>query len=467
MNSRARVCTIMGPVGAGKTRTVFVKLIRLAAEQRPSPIDGCRYFKCCIVRDTYRQLWTSTIPSWWEVMPKDSGSWAGGAGDPEQCVIEYQLPDWTRPVLILDFIAIAENRAEDVLRGYQPTCFYFNEADLLDEDVFTHAMSRTGRFPEKIHGGPSWYGILCDMNAPDTENWTYRRLQGQENTEFFQQPSGLSAEAENLANLVPDYYAEKMKNMDDWWIRRFIRNEWGYSREGKPIYPEFTQRHVAGQPLRPMIGLPLIIGLDAGLHPAAVICQHTPLGQWRIIEEVVGEMGTGATRFGERLAQVLRDRYANWRAISAWADPSAAYGADKEAGEQTWIEIVGAKAGLMILAAPTNGLIPRWEAVRGPLRRDADPGLPAFVISPTCPTLIKGFYSGYHFRRMQIPGMPRYEEKAEKNDYSHPHDALQYAMLGGGEDAELADRKQFIIDAPNLPRHSGGWDPFDVYDRRR
>src|SRR5262249_44635895 len=158
-----------------------------------------------------------------------------------------------------------------------------------------------------------------------------------------------------------------------------------------------------------------------------VITQHMPNGQWRVYQEVLAEMGTGASRFGELLAQVLRDRYEGWRTINLWADPSAAYGADKEAGEQTWIEIVSAKIALPILSAPTNNAIARWEAVRRPLTRLIDGG-PGMLLDPQCSELRKGFNSDYRFRLLQIPGpTPRYDEKAEKNAASHPHDALQYA----------------------------------------
>ena len=39
---------------------------------------------------------------------------------------------------------------------------------------------------------------------------------------------------------------------------------------------------------------------------------------------------------------------------------------------------------------------------------------------------------------MQVSG-ERYEDKPEKNMYSHVHDALQYLMLGAGEGRSLMD----------------------------
>ena len=58
------------------------------------------------------------------------------------------------------------------------------------------------------------------------------------------------------------------------------------------------------------------------------------------------------------------------------------------------------------------------------------------AIDPKCINLIKGFDGGYHYRRMQVSG-ERYDEKPNKNRFSHVHDALQYMLLGAGEGRQL------------------------------
>jgi hypothetical protein len=55
------------------------------------------------------------------------------------------------------------------------------------------------------------------------------------------------------------------------------------------------------------------------------------------------------------------------------------------------------------------------------------------VIDPGCKTLIAGFEGGYHYKRQGNSSAEQYEPKAHKNRFSHPHDALQYAVIGGGE----------------------------------
>lgn len=81
------------------------------------------------------------------------------------------------------------------------------------------------------------------------------------------------------------------------------------------------------------------------------------------------------------------------------------------------------------------------EAVNESLRRAID-GKPAFLLSPRCEALREGFNSGYRFRKLQVTGDDRYDDKPEKNRFSHVHDALQYALLGGGEHMEVLGRKQ-------------------------
>ena len=55
-------------------------------------------------------------------------------------------------------------------------------------------------------------------------------------------------------------------------------------------------------------------------------------------------------------------------------------------------------------------------------------GETGILIDPKCNNLIRGFAGGYHYRRLQVSG-ERYDEKPNKNRFSHVHDALQYLFL--------------------------------------
>jgi hypothetical protein len=60
---------------------------------------------------------------------------------------------------------------------------------------------------------------------------------------------------------------------------------------------------------------------------------------------------------------------------------------------------------------------------------------------------------------MQVSGADRYEERPDKNKFSHVHDALQYAMIGGGEGRSLMGQAQNA--KPVQARKD-----FDVFTRR-
>jgi hypothetical protein len=89
-------------------------------------------------------------------------------------------------------------------------------------------------------------------------------------------------------------------------------------------------------------------------------------------------------------------------------------------------------AGINAHPAPSNDVLMRVESVEGVLNRMTD-GYQAVSISPNCTVLIAGFEGGYQYKRQYHMGNERYEEKPAKNRFSHIHDALQYAFLGGGE----------------------------------
>lgn len=447
------VQALLGPIGGGKTTSNFYKHIINATRAKVSPLDGRRRYRLGVVRSTYRELWSTTIPSWWKQVPPDTGTWTGGTDQPAvhrilfndgRGVIEFEV--WFR--------AIGEQAVEAALRGMEVTAWYLNEADLLAEDVLTYCKSRLGRYPDMSHGGPAWSGVTMDFNAPDTENYLYKLLvedkkEGDGNR-LFTQPSGLDPRAENLANLPPGYYADRARGQPDWWVRRFIINQWGYSRSGTPVYPEFNdQLHVAAEDLKPIEGRPLILGIDTALHPAMMIEQQMPDTQWRWLRELYCP-GMGPTRFAEATLQVLND-FAPWHMrraadgmVVGHVDPSAQYGGDGEDG--AWLDIFRAKTHLLLRPAPTNKFAPRRDVLIKPLTTMIDGKTPGFQMSPrACPLSRGGMNARYRYKdRRLLGGTTMIGDDVEKNDASHPIEAGQYAMLGGGAYYELTQRADHL-----------------------
>ena len=137
----------------------------------------------------------------------------------------------------------------------------------------------------------------------------------------------------------------------------------------------------------------------------------------------------GAGRFAEVLKREIAKNKWDGLDFRFVGDPAGNQMA--QTSENTPFMILRA-AGITAYPAPTNDTQVRIESVESVINRLTD-GTPSLIISPTCTVLISGFEGGYQYKRQYHMGKENYEEKPSKNRFSHIHDALQYAMLGGGE----------------------------------
>lgn len=439
MESLSPISAIMGPVGSGKTTAALAKIPFMAQRQRPSPRDGIRRHKHLVIRDTFTDLTRTIFPSWWTLFPKDVGDWVGGP--PARHILKFS--DEYGPIhLQVDFMGLGDDRIENLLRGYEGTGFYANEADLLDYSAIDFMFSRMGRYPSALDGSCTWRGGWMDFNAPEEDHWLYQLLvekiipesepeRPAQGFEFFVQPGGLEPGAENRHNLPADYYDRMLGTMPDWRARRLIHNQWGYSRDGRPVYPEFRDAvHVSPVPLEPVRGLPIGIGMDAGGTPAAAFGQFLPTGQFRILDEIATGPGTGPKRFGQMILDKVSARFRG-HDLFGWADPSAQYGGDATGTDRDWLATVRGVTKIRFRPAPTNSPAMRQEAMRTPLARMVE-GQPSFLLCPRCRHLRKAFNSGYHFRRIRVNGASgRFDDKPSKNEWSHVAEAAEYLALGG------------------------------------
>lgn len=441
---RSEAACIMGPIGSAKTSVSLMKIIMAAIQQEPNN-DGIRYTKFMVIRDTYRNLWNTTIASWFSWIPETLGEFSGGKNEPGKHHLRFKLGDGTIVDTLVEFVAIGDKNVEDVLRGWEGTGAYLNEADRLHEDVFHYIYGRVGRYPSipKCGNKATWYGIWADMNAPDEENYMARLFifDKPASYTFFKQPGGREPNAENLQNLPDGYYTKQLAGQTDYYIHRMIDNKLGYSRDGQPVYPEYNDNiHVATQILRPTNGLPIQIGFDCGLTPAAVIGQQEPTGHWKILKEIIAD-GIGAKRFGELVNRILKTEFKGFKISTATCDPAGLSKSAGDAEERSWRDIVSYTTGLIIRPAPTNAITPRLDCVKMVLNRMID-GRPGFTLSPDCRVLRKGFNSGYKFKKVADTNTNvLISDTPDKNEYSHPHDALQYLLLGGGEYNETMGKK--------------------------
>lgn len=424
---------IMGPFGSGKSTVCVMELLRKAKEQQIGS-DGKKRTRWAVVRNTYPELRTTTIKTWHQWVPPQIGRWVD-TGPPMHHIQEGDLD--------IEVIFVSLDRPDDVakLLGMELTGAWVDEAREVPKAVIDGLTGRVGRYPSKLMGGCSWSGILASTNPPDNDHWWYKLAEDvkPEGWAFFRQPSGLAPDAENRENLPANYYERQLLGKEEDWVKVYVHGEYGFVRDGKPIYPEYKDSvHCREFDLIP--GQPIYVGIDFGLTPAAVFGQRTMMGQWRWHSELVTE-DMGAKRFSELMRNVMHERYAGMPFASITGDPAGEGRAQTD--ETTPFQILRA-AGVEARPAPTNDYTKRRESVASCLSRLID-GEPGLIIHPQCKTLRKGMAGGYNYKRLQVTGEERYRDVPDKGMYSHVCEAGQYMLVGAGEARTLVKRERPVM----------------------
>lgn len=420
------VAGIRGPIGSGKSTAAAFRPWRHLVQSEPDT-RGVRRARWAIIRNTYPQLKTTTIKTWHEWFPREMGRWQD-EGPPTHFIKDSGIE--------LEVMFMALDRPDDVgkLLSLELTGAWINEAREVPKAILDGLTGRVGRFPPARGAARGWSGVIMDTNPPDTDHWWYRLAEEEkpDGFKFFSQPAGDGPDAENISNLPPGYYTRAQAGKDGEWVKVYVRGEYGFVQDGKPVFPEFREKlHFSD--LGYVERWPLHIGIDFGLTPAAAFGQVSPTGAWRIVDELVTE-NAGAKQFGEMLVAKLRRDYPGGTIGSITGDPAGSARGQGDS-EKTVFDLLNAamsKANLRARPASSNDFTLRREAVAQAMTRiiDGDAGL---VFGPNARVLRKAMAGGYRYKRVQVSGSDRYQDKPDKNSFSHIADALQYLMLGGGE----------------------------------
>lgn len=455
--SDAQRTLIMGPLGSGKTNASCWKGFRINNCQAPDS-NGVRKARGVAIRNTYPDLFGTTIKDWLDCF-EHLGRFKQGGLEPPTHYMKYKLEDGTTVDAEVMFMALDREDHVKKLRGIQATWGWLNEVKEIPFAVAQMLDLRMGRYPKDVR--PTWYGIFGDTNAPDTDHWYYRMAEEMrpEGYLFLRQPGGVTRQspespwevnpnAENTQNLPLNYYRNGLQGKTDSWILVNLANEYGYVGDGMPIYPDYVDSvHCKAFELVP--GLPLHIGLDFGLTPAAQIGQKMVNGQWRVRHEVV-TTDTGVSRFAGILKDFIAEKCSGFTIGSITGDPAGDQRQPGDNEERTVFQLLEAND-IKALPAPfNNDFTIRTEAVSKPLRTMID-GEPGYLLHPDCKLTRKGMQGAYKFRRLKVAGDERYEDKPVKNAYSHPCEAGQYMHLGAGDGVGLlqgngGDRQQDATD---------------------
>lgn len=441
---------IIGPVGSAKTTGILFKILYHAQRQAPGP-DGKRRTRWVVVRNTNPQLKDTTINSFFTwFKPGVAGKWISG-----RTMFVFEFDDVYAEVMFRPL-----DTPDDVSRvlSLEVTGAVLDEFVEIPKAIVEALSGRCGRYPSTQEGGCTWWGMWGASNPGNEDNWWYEWLDVSgmskeprpANMTYFEQPSGWSPEAENIENLPGGrgYYENLAEGKSPEWIKQFIEVEWGYSLSGQPVYRSFNpEMHVAREPIPVNKHLPLIIGFDAGLTPAAIFGQEDLNGRVLTLDELISD-NMGAERFCRTmLMPLINARFRNVQEIYLVGDPAMVQRA--QSNEQSVKDILEAELDFSVDIAYSNTLVDRIGAVERQLNQLTPVG-PALLIDPRCKVLIRGYRSGYKYK---INRSGEVNDTPAKDKYSHPHDANQYMMMGfNNVKRQSSMRKRF----QNIAQANGG-----------
>ncbi len=460
---------IRGVPGSGKSVGCDWR-IRFDAEKQPPFWDDTtkqwvRWSRWFFGRNTYPALKGTTLKDWLDWFPSvltevhESSPMKGVF----ECPSLHQDGSIVRIELAF-YATDSENFMKD-LDSLALSGAYFNEAAGISWEKIHKVQERVGRFKPPGASAQGWkglsFGVIMDTNTPVESSW-WKELEQDKKPDrmiFFVQPPamirmkdefgkikyvrndeenakkyGMPGPAENVEhhNEGWDYYEKQLIGADEDYIKMRLLNQFGKSKDGLPIYPEWANDiHRTDEEMEISKGLTLLVGMDFGRNPAAVFGQMTRMGQLRIFGELPAFNMSVPQFVNELLLPKLMSDYGfPYVNVVCFGDP-----AGQNSGEMYDIGCIEFLNNKGIPTIPpeslrNNDFNVRRDAVAN-LHRSNYKGTPSLLVSSACKMLIAGFNGDYCYRKQRTSdGSSKYSEKADKNEYSHIHDALQYLVVG-------------------------------------
>lgn len=438
--SESFISLAVGPVGSTKTTAGILK-IAYHASRMAKCNDGIRRSRCVWVRNTREQLRDTSIPDFLSWYPDG----VAGTFSKTEYTFTLRFDDVECEVL---FRGLDDSKDVRRLLSLQVSFAVMDEFREINPEIFKTIQGRLGRYPNKMMVPPrdEWGvddkglpvgGCVTDdgksnahiwgmTNPPDMETfWEEFLSSPPDNCHVTIQPSGRSEKADWLEFLPSGYYDNLAEGKDQDWIDVYIDAKFGKSLAGMPVFKGYSRdTHVATETLNYIksTSSPVIIGMDAALHPAAVFGQVDYKGRLIVLDEAYA-LGMGAVKFiREKVKPIIANRFPG-QPVIVIIDPAANTRAQTD--ERTVLDIIRAE-GLTVRTASTNSTQARISAVDARLQRMID-GEAGLLIDPRCTTLIAALAGKYRYRK-------RTDGSAEdKPDKTHPWsdlaDALQYLCL--------------------------------------
>lgn len=477
LRSTAKVSFIKGPIGSGKSVACCMKIMMISMRQAPGT-DGVRRTRHIVVRNTRDQLKDTTLKTWLAWFPSGViGTWKE---TDRTYTISFTPKDGIPVYAEVLFRALDDPADVAKVLSLEATTFWFNECREIAREIVENAIGRVGRYPDKKSKPadvpddqwPTFTGVFGDTNAPELDSYwfnVFEHLPVDEddpdsvlNCETFSQPAGDGSDGvpgENVENLPVGYYSREGRSEE--WYRTMVQVQYAKSLKGKPVYMKSfkSDRHVSKTTLKIDPFAPVIIGLDTARTPAAVFKQMID-GRIRVQHEAVA-FDMGAKNFCKmKLKPILKQFYPNNPIIFIY-DPSSTRMDNTD--DNSWVKVLKKEFpsddGHYHKAAATNDPTQRILATDTALR-DWPDGEPFIIYDPGLKWCIEGLRSKYRYIRIK-GGDGRWQDKPEKNNWSHVIEADQYGtMFLTGKQYDESD---FVRASVNPATQQVSYRPADRY----
>ena len=356
--SNAPLRLIRGPVGSGKSVGMVMECVR-RAQETPYGEDGVRRSRAVAVRNTLQQLKTTnlvTVQEWLRPIMRYKVS---------DATIQIRFTPADGHPVECDVLLLPLDTPENVQRllSLELTFAWVSEFRELPLDIVQAVFSRCGRYPSRSNVTDYWYGLFGETNSfsEDTAWYDFLELDRPSNVDYFVQPGAFDPGVENREHLPARYYEDLLEANSEAWGEQYIHNKIGPSLSGQAVFARsFDSAFHGADTLNPDVQRPIVIGLDVGRNPAAVIGQLDIRGRLVVLSSLFAE-NVGLELFvAQHLRPHLTARFSGAARFFIAVDPAAR--SRSQIGEESVLEAIR-RLGFSVVLAPTNAISPRLRAV--------------------------------------------------------------------------------------------------------
>lgn len=234
-----------------------------------------------LIRDTWENMQATTMKTFFEWFPpgvagtfhatKKTFTWASGLAEGEVQFLGMDDPQDSTKLMSRELAGFGIDEPAPAIGSGG-----------VDEMIFSIAMSRLRQKDMK------WYGAKLAENNPDENHWTYKHFVSEKKEGYVVwQPTN----PENIAHLPADYYEglrQTFSHRPD-LVRRFVEGDFGFQAIGKAVTPQWNDKLHLATGLAVLPRRLVHVLWDFGHNPTAIFTQKSPLGQWLILDALVGE----------------------------------------------------------------------------------------------------------------------------------------------------------------------------------